>query len=392
MPAFDPRAFVFVSAVIAALCSAVMFALSRSLPAPARGAREWSAACALGFIAALLLVLRGTVPDFISIVVANVCLSSCLLMICLALLRFADRRPIWQLMFAGLLASALISTWYTLVMKDFLMRVFLLAVLHSLILGSCTYIVIRLSPRTSAERFMAGALGLITLVTIARAVAVLTGYDDASALNQPALLQQIYHVVFSLSVVSMTLGFILMLGNRVQASLSYLATHDSLTGGAFSRGVFFDLLGKELSRSRRSGEPVALMVIEIDDFEKINATWGKQTGERVITDFTQIARAALREYDLIGRYGPHEFLVILPGAPLLAAAGVAERIRTRCASSKGAGRPTYTVTIGLSSSVTDGDSTEMLVGRADKALFLAKSGNREQADSQSDDPADRPAS
>jgi len=96
-----------------------------------------------------------------------------------------------------------------------------------------------------------------------------------------------------------------------QQALTHQATHDSLTN-LLNRRAAFEQLSKELTRSKRHEERLAIGICDIDHFKNVNDTWGHQTGDDVLREFAQVLNTSVREYDVIARIGGEEFLVIAP--------------------------------------------------------------------------------
>ena len=108
--------------------------------------------------------------------------------------------------------------------------------------------------------------------------------------------------------------------------MRFQATHDALTS-LLNRGVIMDLLGREISRSRRERLPTAIMLCDVDHFKEINDTHGHLTGDEVLREVATRLVASVRSYDYVGRYGGEEFLVILNNCDAFSAPGRAEEMR-----------------------------------------------------------------
>ena len=115
--------------------------------------------------------------------------------------------------------------------------------------------------------------------------------------------------------------------------LAALAATDGLTGVA-NRRTFEADLGREISRSSRSGEPVALVMVDIDRFKALNDTFGHLTGDLVLQQVAGVLDSEVRAVDTVARYGGEEFGVILPGLDTAGAAEVAERLRALVAGAE----------------------------------------------------------
>lgn len=114
---------------------------------------------------------------------------------------------------------------------------------------------------------------------------------------------------------------------RVQAAVGYQTTHDPLTGLS-NRHAVFDTLQREVARVKREGTPLAVFLLEIDQFKWINDTYGTAVGDAVLREVTRRLRSAVRPYDSVGRYSGEGFLLVAPGCDAKGAAAQAQRIRT----------------------------------------------------------------
>lgn len=114
-------------------------------------------------------------------------------------------------------------------------------------------------------------------------------------------------------------------GRLVEAreDMRFKATHDSLTS-IFNRGVIMDLLGREVSRSRRENIPIAILLCDLDHFKRVNDSHGHLVGDEVLKETSRRLLLSVRSYDYVGRFGGEEFLVILNNCPAAFTAGRAE--------------------------------------------------------------------
>jgi diguanylate cyclase (GGDEF)-like protein len=157
--------------------------------------------------------------------------------------------------------------------------------------------------------------------------------------------------------------------------LSHAATVDPLTG-LFNRRHFHSRIDEEIERARRYALDLALLLIDVDDFKRINDTLGHLAGDHLLRQIADILKRSVRVFDVCTRYGGEEFAILMPGSSEQNALVVAERIRSRVeSSSRDEGPiPPYlriTVSLGLAVLGTDASSQE-LIARADRALYRAK--------------------
>jgi diguanylate cyclase (GGDEF)-like protein len=159
--------------------------------------------------------------------------------------------------------------------------------------------------------------------------------------------------------------------------LEYLAYHDALTGLA-NRAAMDAALAEAVTEARVGGTAVALAYVDLNDFKRVNDSLGHETGDRLLREVAARLRRAVRPGDLLARRGGDEFLVLLRGLPLLAAAeaeGVGQRVCDLLAMpfALGAAELLVDASIGVSVFPGDADGPESLVEHADAAMYEAKS-------------------
>lgn len=166
----------------------------------------------------------------------------------------------------------------------------------------------------------------------------------------------------------------------VRRELQRLASSDELTGLA-NRREFLGALDRELATARRTGRPLALALIDIDHFKRVNDTHGHPAGDAVIRAVAELASGAMRGGDLVGRVGGEEFAILLPDTPVDAAWDACERLRIGLAKRDISLPQGAQVKVTLSCGVTAArreDTAASLIGQADKALYEAKNGGRDR--------------
>jgi diguanylate cyclase (GGDEF)-like protein len=164
---------------------------------------------------------------------------------------------------------------------------------------------------------------------------------------------------------------------RVRDELAFRATHDALTGLP-NRRAALEALEREVSRAGRESGELSLGVCDLDHFKNINDTWGHPAGDAVLVAFAKVVLGCLRPYDVLGRYGGEEFLLVAPGARPAAEGGVFERVRRAVAQTPVAtagGVIFVTVSIGVAG-LRSGESSDAFLSAADTALYRAKAEGR----------------
>ncbi len=151
--------------------------------------------------------------------------------------------------------------------------------------------------------------------------------------------------------------------------LRFLADIDSLTG-FYNRRKIEEILNTEIERAKRYKDPLSVMFIDIDNFKKINDTYGHKKGDEVLQKVAQIIKKAVRKTDFVGRFGGEEFIVVLPETSPEKAFHVAQRIR-KSIETANFGVNGITVSIGISGLREEDDYGKLFV-RVDRAMYLAK--------------------
>lgn len=169
---------------------------------------------------------------------------------------------------------------------------------------------------------------------------------------------------------------------QTQEMLEDLSTHDDLTG-LYNYREFQRRLKAEVDRARRYGRPLSLLMLDIDHFKQVNDTYGHQSGDVVLEKVSQTMLRAVRPVDRVARCGGEEFSLILPETPIESALSVAERLRARIADEQipvpGSDEPIrITVSVGVACFAIGVATGQHLISAADKALYAAKNGGRNQ--------------
>jgi len=155
------------------------------------------------------------------------------------------------------------------------------------------------------------------------------------------------------------------------------AVTDGLTG-LYNHAYFLQTLRQEVLRSKRHGLKAAVLLLDLDDFKKVNDQRGHVEGDRVLMKAAAILRDSVREIDIPARYGGEEFAVLLPDTGRLGAFVVADRIRARIQKRFCQNRPVVTVSGGLALFPEDAGTPADLIVQADAGLYRAKAAGKNQ--------------
>ena len=177
-----------------------------------------------------------------------------------------------------------------------------------------------------------------------------------------------------------SLRYALKLGETLEA-LRRLATRDQLTG-LLNRREFDRILAEESERAARFGRPLALILVDIDHFKKVNDTYGHPAGDEVLREVGRRLGGLMRSVDRVTRFGGEEFALVAMETDRPAALETARRIcREMARTPIQAGSVTLPVTVSAGLAVLPGDATDgkTLIAAADKALYAAKAAGRNRA-------------
>jgi diguanylate cyclase (GGDEF)-like protein len=339
-------------------------------------ARFWAAAAYVGAAGSAITMLRGMAGPLISIGLGGGLLILAGWLGAMGVQRFYHRPVSWaqSLLFTALSAAglAVFTVWDDLTMRMVsfsLGQSVTLAVILRLLLS-------RQDARGSSGARLAGAVAVIGIAANAlrSAAALLHVGVDVSFVEFNDLRATMVLVLVFLSMV-WNFGFLLMAIDRLRAEVADLALVDDLTGVA-NRRRLLQRLSEECSLALRTGEPFALLAIDLDGFKEINDSFGHGAGDECLRLFTGAAEGRLRSGDMLARVGGDEFCIVLPATSLREAALMARYVLETCRQTFARWEGT-SIPIGASIGVAQwspivGAYPERLIAAADQALYAAK--------------------
>jgi diguanylate cyclase (GGDEF)-like protein len=221
---------------------------------------------------------------------------------------------------------------------------------------------------------------LISLVGLGmRVVAVANGTAVEMRYDTSNLKQSISVAIGTATVMMYSIGLVLMAKERSESRLQHLALHDVLTG-TFNRRAILERFAVALGHARQQQASLAVAMIDIDHFKRINDLYGHLAGDEVLCHCVRQLQQRLRQGDSLGRYGGEEFLLLLPGTDRSGAMAALQGLREAIARSPAcfAGdQIELRFSVGLWCGVPGPkDSTANLLAQADAALYQAKAAGR----------------
>jgi diguanylate cyclase (GGDEF)-like protein len=166
---------------------------------------------------------------------------------------------------------------------------------------------------------------------------------------------------------------------RMQTALEEQANTDGLTNLLNHRAIQ-ERLDEELARAYRDDSTVAVLMVDLNRFKYVNDTYGHQAGDVVLRSAAATLKASVRAYDIVGRYGGDEFMVILPATDAVEAVTVADRIVDNAATTEvrigPRSRTSLNLSVGLSVFPAQASTRQELIDAADRAMYQAKQRRR----------------
>lgn len=162
-------------------------------------------------------------------------------------------------------------------------------------------------------------------------------------------------------------------------ALKDASTRDALTGIG-NRRMLMERLKAEIGRAERTGRPLTLALVDVDRFKAVNDSYGHEAGDKVLVEIARVIGAGMRDYDLYGRWGGEEFLIIMPEVTAQEGVGVVERVRSAIAGLEmriGAHCMVLSASFGVAQRLP-GETMSDTINRADMALLAAKRAGRDR--------------
>ncbi|MBU1853236.1 MAG: sensor domain-containing diguanylate cyclase [Candidatus Omnitrophica bacterium] len=164
--------------------------------------------------------------------------------------------------------------------------------------------------------------------------------------------------------------------SRLYERTLVLSNSDSLTG-LWNHGYFQYLLDNEIKKTSKEKLFFSILMIDIDDFKIFNDTYGHQAGDAILKNISNIFREVSRKIDIVARYGGEEFAIILPNTKKEEAVVLAERLRKSVKENQESLK-NITISIGITSFPKEGEGKELLISKADRALYEAKRAGKDR--------------
>jgi diguanylate cyclase (GGDEF)-like protein len=376
-----------------AIMSCVMSAavLASLLRAGVAGVPRWCAAYGM-FTVALALVIAGThVPMWLGTVVAHTLFVAGSLVILQGVREFFGRPLASPVEYVVVVAVCGAMLYLTYVNPNLDARVTVSSTYFAYVRVAIAWTAVRYRPAKRPKYnyyFLAISAFVGGLLHAARALTYGFGFDHQTAFLEPSPFNVAFLGLGILSFPFMSIAMVMLAHDKLAQRMERLATIDELTG-ALVRRAFMERAESAMATARAHGTPLALAILDIDNFKSVNDRFGHAAGDRALAHFGAMVSKWLRSGDLFGRMGGEEFAVLFPSTREAEALRLTNGLRAVVAARHGDSTP-YTFSAGVDECEA-GDTLARVMVRADAALYAAKALGRDcvvmaQAD---DEPGER---
>jgi len=373
---FDNRTLIACDLLLATIFAVVFFSMKRAYPM-LRGIGSIAVSFLLGVPGTLLIASRGSISNFISVILANAFIFGSFLFLYRGILRFIGSRRSLVVPCLVSFAALAVLYYYSQIQENIVPRIVAISVTLGLIRGLIALELFRKSPTFTSPmlmRLFAAAMSLFAAVSLnCGAITFHSGAPSHLLESSPiGTITLVLGVIF----VCLTGLFLLVLASNELIARSRDESQKDVLSGAFNRRGIEAKLDGELLRLQRGNHKLSIALIDLDYFKAINDILGHAAGDAALRDVADAISGHLRDRDFLGRYGGDEFLLILPQTPCSTALAITERLSQAVRNlSLSSGSQPLTLSIGITEALPS-DDTVSILARADKALYKAKSDGR----------------
>jgi len=375
----DPISVIFVTIFSAVMSMAVLGSL---LPTAIPGVRRWFTASAMAIVALALILLQGTGPRWLTILVANHMLALAMLVILQGCRQFVGLRPVRYPEYAGFLLLLAGMTYWTYAVPDVNVRIAMVSLFYTyayIAVGWTVHAARPLSRPRYAYWFVTIGAGLGAVGHVGRGLVYGLGWARQTELLQSTPVNVAFLALGVLALPWLSIGMVLLTHDRLAHRLERLANLDELTG-ILARRAFLAQADAAARTAMRTGRSLALAIVDIDHFKHINDSHGHAAGDQVLARFAGVIASNLRAGDGFGRLGGEEFAILCPDTSLPEAVRLLNRLRGKVSQAESplAGHKLKVTFSAGVDQYRSGEKLTSLMARADAALYTAKAMGRDR--------------
>lgn len=368
--------------IAALLCFLTFLTLLSVAAENVRGVRAMLLAAVLGMVSHTLYAFGRELPPLLAYEAANVVYAASSAALVAGYRTLAGRRMHQGQLAAAVIGLGVLIAVFHYVFDSFAARTVVVSLFQAAVCADIVRTVLTAPQqwqRSSYIRHVVLGMGsVVALGHLGRIVWLMRVDQAPGSLLQPTVWSLAFLTALAVALPALAIGGLLMAHREIVVRAEHVGNHDFLTGAA-SRKAFFDIAAREMSRSRRQAQPLALVLVDMDNFKAINDRWGHQGGDAALQRVVDAARGALRAIDCVARLGGDEFALLLPHTDLQGATIAATKLQqvVRYAAHDADAAPVLTLSIGITM-IAAGEDLASAMSRADEALYAAKAAGRDR--------------
>ena len=364
-----------ITGVICIVLLLLVYLFKKSYSDEMSGLNEWMLGLFMFVCSVPLFLARGHIPDFLSIIIANLLVITFILLNSAALKITTGYviRSQAKYMTLFLVSFVLLFGWFTYVVPSIKSRIFVFSIYVLIAIIDQLIFAIKHLPQSLGRNIAILACSVIIISRSLQILIIILDLEPLSALFEDSFFNILRFLMPAIFIPLTTISFILLNTEKKQSQLERQVRYDGLTN-CLNKKAITALLVEEIHRVKRQNNKLTIMLLDLDDFKKINDQYGHLVGDQVLLNFTETTQQLLRATDHLGRFGGDEFLLILPNT----SADEANLMLTRLITASEKSQPRWSVSIGVSEWAGEHDFLEALLTRADGALYQAKSKGKNQ--------------
>ncbi len=329
-----------------------------------------------------LLSGRGYIPDFISIIVANMLIYIGFTLLIWGVLKFlhVNSNAFEKISILLLTILLILFVIFTYALPNIGARVVSISVIIASISFYAGLTVLRNYKNTSLTfmRFLGGTFIFCSFIYMFRVyLSIRELYMDNFIVTE--IIHALSLIMLQFVTIVSCFSLTITASQQLAQKLAVQASTDSLTG-IYNRRAFDELAEKSTVKAQRERQPISIIIMDIDFFKQVNDQYGHQIGDRVLQEFSLRLKSSLRQYDILARYGGEEFTLLLPDTNVKTAMIIAEKLRVKIAQPlfilENSTVLSVTSSLGVVTSQEDNKDWQQLISFADQALYQAKESGR----------------
>ena len=393
MVLFDTRTTVLIYTITNILLAFVIYMTWLQNKNRFEGITFWLADYVLQAVGITLSVIRGSIPDFISIVIANLFMIIGTMFFLFGLARFTEVHMKKKYNYICLIIFFITYYYFGIISPSVPLRIVTFS--SCFILISTQVLWLTFVKSSNSLKNITKSTGIIfvlfIIVDMFRIILAFTVPNDKSYFLG-SLNDTIFVILSQMLTIALTFSIVLMINRKLFLEINMhssekeklllkmrrLATIDGLTG-IFNRMKTEEILAKEISEFQTSANPLSVILVDVDHFKSVNDTYGHSEGDNVLRSIVSILKDNIRDSDSLGRWGGEEFLIVTPKTNVQSSYSIAQRLTKLVSNYDFANIGHVTVSMGVST-LNDGESFCELLINADKALYRAKENGRNRVE------------